>query len=211
MFKEAMPSDEGRYCKRLLSLPIIEDCLDSLQGMTTFCTLDLASGYYQIQLEDCDRKKTAFITRHGLFEHTRMGMGLISFLNNFLGLSFKLNWRNRNRAFLRLVKQCSKDLPRMPVPTNRKELMSFLGFVNYHRDHVPNFASLTASLYTLAHEHEKPIWEPEHEEAFLKTKEALSSTPCLMVAMVIHKPQETHQLLSVGWDWPIYNRFVLGR
>jgi hypothetical protein len=66
-----------------------------------------------------------------------------------------------------------------PVPTNRNELMSFLGFVNYHRDHVPNFASLTASLYTPAHEHEKPIWEPAHEEAFLKTKQALSSTPCL--------------------------------
>jgi hypothetical protein len=39
-------------------------------------TLDLASGYYQIQLEDCDCKKTAFITRYGLFEHTRMGIGL---------------------------------------------------------------------------------------------------------------------------------------
>jgi len=62
--------------KNCFPLPIIEDCLNSLQGMTTFSTLDLASGYYQIQLEDCDCKKTAFITRYGLFEHTRMGMGL---------------------------------------------------------------------------------------------------------------------------------------
>jgi hypothetical protein len=45
-------------------------------GATTFCTLDLASGYYQIELEESDRMKTAFITRYGLFEHTRMGMGL---------------------------------------------------------------------------------------------------------------------------------------
>jgi hypothetical protein len=64
-----------RTVKDCFPLPIIEDCLDSLQGATTFCTLDLASGYYQIELEESDRTKTAFITRYGLFEHTRMGMG----------------------------------------------------------------------------------------------------------------------------------------
>jgi hypothetical protein len=80
-----------------------------------------------------------------------------------------------------------------PVPTNRKELMSFLGFVKNHRDHVPNFASLTASLYTLAHEHQKPIWEPEHEEVFLKTKQALSSTPCL----VYPKPSDKFILIKL--------------
>ena len=65
-----------RTVKDCFPLPIIEDCVDSLQGATTFCNLDLASGYYQIELEESDRMKTAFITRYGLFEHTRMGMGL---------------------------------------------------------------------------------------------------------------------------------------
>lgn len=36
----------------------------------------MASGYYQIMIDTADRHKTAFITRYGLFEHTRMGMGL---------------------------------------------------------------------------------------------------------------------------------------
>lgn len=36
----------------------------------------MASGYYQVEISEEDRKKTAFITRYGLFEHTRMGMGL---------------------------------------------------------------------------------------------------------------------------------------
>ena len=31
---------------------------------------------YQIELKESDRTKTAFIIRYGLFEHTRMGMGL---------------------------------------------------------------------------------------------------------------------------------------
>lgn len=57
-------------------LPIIEDCLDTLQGTEYFATLDMASGYYQIMIDKADRHKTAFITRYGLFEHTRMGMGL---------------------------------------------------------------------------------------------------------------------------------------
>jgi hypothetical protein len=36
----------------------------------------MASGYYQIELDEESRQKTAFITRYGLFEHTRMGFGL---------------------------------------------------------------------------------------------------------------------------------------
>ena len=36
----------------------------------------MAQGYYQIELEEDSRKKTAFITKYGLFEDTRMGFGL---------------------------------------------------------------------------------------------------------------------------------------
>ena len=39
-------------------------------------TLDLASGYWQLEIDEADRYKTAFITRYGLFEHSRMGFGL---------------------------------------------------------------------------------------------------------------------------------------
>ena len=65
-----------RTTKDCYPLPIIEDCLDTLQGTTCFSTLDMASGYYQIELDEESRQKTAFITRYGLFEHTRMGFGL---------------------------------------------------------------------------------------------------------------------------------------
>ena len=49
---------------------------DTLSSTLYFSTLDLASGYYQIGLEEESIKKTAFITKYGLFEHTRMGFGL---------------------------------------------------------------------------------------------------------------------------------------
>ena len=57
------------------SLPLIEDCLDSLYGKKLFCIHDLCSGYYQIQLEKESRKKT-FNTRFGSFQWTRLPMGL---------------------------------------------------------------------------------------------------------------------------------------
>jgi len=41
-----------------------------------FLTLDLQSGYWQIAVDCKDRDKTAFITRYGLYEYTRMPFGL---------------------------------------------------------------------------------------------------------------------------------------
>ena len=65
------------------------------------------------------------------------------------------------------------------MQNTKKELMSFLGFANYHRDHVSDFAEMTASLYDLAHATDMPIWEATHTEAFERTKLALISAPCL--------------------------------
>ncbi|VDI31121.1 Hypothetical predicted protein [Mytilus galloprovincialis] len=53
-------------------LPNIEECLDTLAGASVFSTLDLQSGYHQIEVAPEDRCKTAFTTRYGLFEYTRM-------------------------------------------------------------------------------------------------------------------------------------------
>ena len=36
----------------------------------------MASGYWQIEIDEEDRHKTAIITKHGLFEHKRMPFGL---------------------------------------------------------------------------------------------------------------------------------------
>ena len=62
--------------KDAFPLPLIEDCFDSLEGVKYFSGLDMASGYYQLEVAECDKPKTAFITRYGLFQHTRMGFGL---------------------------------------------------------------------------------------------------------------------------------------
>ncbi|CAG2220004.1 unnamed protein product [Mytilus edulis] len=47
------------------------------------------------------------------------------------------------------------------------------------RDHVLDFAGVTACLYELAHQKGQPVWEDCHEHAFLNIKELLTLPPCL--------------------------------
>lgn len=57
-------------------LPNINDLFDKLGKSTYFSTIDLASGYHQIEVEKQDRQKTAFSTQNGHFEFLRMPFGL---------------------------------------------------------------------------------------------------------------------------------------
>ena len=57
-------------------LPFIGERIDVLEGTLWFQTLDLVSGYWRIDIDPRDSHKTAFLTRHGLFEHVRLAQGL---------------------------------------------------------------------------------------------------------------------------------------
>lgn len=57
-------------------IPNIADVLDKLGNCQYFTTLDLASGFYQVEMDPTDIPKTAFNVEHGHFEFLRMPMGL---------------------------------------------------------------------------------------------------------------------------------------
>ena len=57
-------------------LPRIEDNLDAMAGPRWFTTLDMASGYWQVEINEEDRPKTVFAMRYGLFEWNVMPFGL---------------------------------------------------------------------------------------------------------------------------------------
>jgi hypothetical protein len=57
-------------------LPRIEESLEALRGSTYFSTLDLKSGYWQVEMREEDKPITAFSTKHGLYEWNVMPFGL---------------------------------------------------------------------------------------------------------------------------------------
>ena len=57
-------------------MPRVEDTLETLSSSQLFSTLDLASGYWQVEEQPNDREKTAFITSEGLYEFNVLPFGL---------------------------------------------------------------------------------------------------------------------------------------
>src|SRR6266480_3603279 len=57
-------------------IPRIDDMLDSLGNSAWFSSLDLASGYWQVEMHPDDKEKTAFITQFGTYQFLVMPFGL---------------------------------------------------------------------------------------------------------------------------------------
>ena len=53
-------------------IPDIHDALDHLRSSRYFATIDLLSGYWQLGMTDRAKERSAFCTRRGLFQFTRM-------------------------------------------------------------------------------------------------------------------------------------------
>ncbi|GFU73307.1 hypothetical protein TNCV_4731241 [Trichonephila clavipes] len=87
-------------------LPRIDDTPDTLAGNTWFSTLDIKSGYCQIEVHPHDKEKTAFTTGQGL-----MQFKLAKKLCAFLGLPFlsKLAFRNQERKLLKATERVAQE------------------------------------------------------------------------------------------------------
>jgi len=64
-----------------------------------------------------------------------------------------------------------------PVPENVTELRRAIGFLNYYRSFIKNFAELAAPLNEKRSLKGEFIWTEEMDESFLKLKEAFKSGP----------------------------------
>lgn len=64
-------------------LPKIEECLDVLGGPKAFTMVDLQCGYWQIEVDEKDHHKTAFVSMYGLFEYSKMSFGLCNAPSTF--------------------------------------------------------------------------------------------------------------------------------
>ncbi len=70
------------------------------------------------------------------------------------------------------------------VPRNKKELQSFLGFIKYYRDFIPNLSEINFPLKELTKPNRTYGWKEQHDASFKEVKQALLGSP------FIHQPTE---------------------
>ena len=85
----------NKTVKDAYNLPRVDDAIDSLLGARYFSKLDLRSGYWQVEVREEDKHKTAFsVGNLGFFECNRMPFGLT----------------NAPATFQRLMEACMGEL-----------------------------------------------------------------------------------------------------
>ena len=72
-----------------------------------------------------------------------------------------------------------KAVTNWPIPTCTRDVESFLGFANYHRTHIKEYANIAGPLYTLTGPKATFVWEDKHQQAFDALVEALVCAPVL--------------------------------
>ena len=84
-----------RTIKDAYAIPRVEDSLHILAGAKFFSKLDLRCGYWQVELKEDDKHKTAFqVGTLGFFEFNKMPFGLC----------------NAPATFQRLMERCMGDM-----------------------------------------------------------------------------------------------------
>jgi len=84
----------AQTCRDMFPMPLMEDVIDQLGKSTWFTALDLQSGFWQIRMAPKDMKKTALVTKTGLYDLTIMPFGL----------------KNATSTFTRTMSEVFKDL-----------------------------------------------------------------------------------------------------
>lgn len=102
--------------KDAYALPNLEEAFSLLTGSKWFSVLDLRSGYYQIEMDEQDKAKTAFVCPIGFWEFNRMLQGIT----------------NAPSTFQRLMERCMGSLNRSEVLVFIDDLIVFADTLEEH-------------------------------------------------------------------------------
>jgi hypothetical protein len=67
------------------------------------------------------------------------------------------------------------------MPSNKKEVQSFVGFVNFYRRFIPGFSHHVHALFDLTMKDIRFIWGLPQDDFFMKRKELITSVPVLVL------------------------------
>ncbi|GFX41820.1 retrovirus-related Pol polyprotein from transposon 297 [Trichonephila clavipes] len=156
-----------------------------------FSSMDLRSGYWQIEIDEADREKTAFITPEGLYEFKVMPFGLCNAPATFERMMDNLlrhfKWTmclcylddiivfsetfEDHLIRLRLVLKCVQEAG---LKLNSKKCLLLP-----KKRFIKGFCYLAEPLQSLLKSGVEFHWGPEEVEAFNSLKKALTSDPVL--------------------------------
>ncbi|GFT68964.1 retrovirus-related Pol polyprotein from transposon 17.6 [Trichonephila clavipes] len=187
-------------------IPTLDDILHEISGSNYFSSLDMKSAFNQIPLHFADRHKTAFSTPDGdKYEFNRLCFGLKNSPKAFQSIAQEvlgdllhngalvyiddviLFTKTIDEHFELLVtpagilidKDKSVSINEFPVPTDQKQIKSFLGCCNLYRRYIKNFAKQALPLMNLLRKDTPFEWTSETQEAFDDIKKAILNPPVL--------------------------------
>jgi hypothetical protein len=67
------------------------------------------------------------------------------------------------------------------MPSNKKEVQSFVGFINFYQRFIPGFSHHACTLFDLTMKDIKFIWGLPQEDSFMKLKELVTLAPVLIL------------------------------
>jgi hypothetical protein len=68
-----------------------------------------------------------------------------------------------------------------PTPTNKKEVQSFIEFINFYHQFIPKFSHHARALFDLTMKDVRFIWGLPQEDSFIKLKELVTLAPILVL------------------------------
>ncbi|XP_074278564.1 uncharacterized protein LOC141602156 [Silene latifolia] len=134
----------------------LDDMLDELSGAQIFSKIDIRQGYHQVRIREGDEWKTAFKTKHGLYEWLVMPFGR--------GIS--------------VDQEKIKAMQTWPVLQTIIEVRGFHGLASFYIRFIKNFSSIVAPI-TECMRKGYFHWTEAAQQSFEKIKKLMCETPIL--------------------------------
>ncbi|GFU51084.1 transposon Tf2-6 polyprotein [Trichonephila clavipes] len=153
-------------------LPRMDDLLQEAKHTAYISTIDLKSGYHQVNVNTADRDKTAFVCPFGTYrKKCQFSCSRVKYLGLWIAPQGIEVDHEKTSAILGI-----------PPPKNVKQLKSFLKTCSWYRKFIANFSEIARPLSNLTKKKAFWKWSEEEEEAFQTLKQCLVSPPILKQA-----------------------------